>query len=202
MERNLLHLLIEPRMVWGKLKIQRIRPLVVLLILVSCGVSEDSENKPLEKLSDASWQMGDFIYKRGVSIQSTSRPNPQGPELRTFVISTSGPGNHGPFSGSSITGYLYEMGDGEYRVVSEDFFFEKGHTGKFITFNCSIGIGVSTGSTMYSTSNSQESVNVTIKDSEYVLTTEKEIILEKELDVHGGVTGAKNQYPFKAKSIF
>lgn len=184
------------------LRLRKGLQLVVFLALVSCGGTEDSDKKPMEKLSEATWQIGDYLYKRGISVQGTSRPNPNGPDLRTFVISTSGPGNLGPFSGSSITGYLYEMGDGEYRVVSEDFFLEKGHTGKFITFNCSIGIGVSSGSTLYATSNTQELVNVSIKGSDYVLTMDQEIILEKELDVNGGVPGAKNQYPFKAKSIY
>lgn len=176
--------------------------LVVFLAFVSCGGGEDSDKKPMEKLSEATWQIGDYLYKRGISVQGTSRPNPNGPNLRTFVISTSGPGNLGPFSGSSITGYLYEMGAGEYRVVSEDFFLENGHTGKFITFNCSIGTGVSTGSTLYSTSNTQESVNVSLKESDYLMTMDQQILLEKELDVNGGVVGAKNQYPFKAKSIY
>lgn len=173
----------------------------LILFLVSCSGEEEDRN-PSNALSTGSWSLGSYVYSRGTSIQSSNKPISNGPDLRTIVISTTGIGNYGRFSGSSITGYFFEQGEGDYKIVDEAFLLRNGHTGKFIALNCNVGIGTNTGSTVYSTSNSEEFIRIGRKDNNYTLSTKEDLILTKSLDVNGGVQGALSSYIFKANQIF
>lgn len=186
----------------NKMKIRKLFYLLMVGLLLGACDEDTDNNPPQNQLGAGSWSMGNYIYQRGTSVQNTSKPISNGQNLRAFVITTSGTGNLGVFSGSSITGYNYELGAGDYQVVDKDFFFEKGHTGKYIHFNCQIGTGTATGSTQYTSQNSNEIIKVTIKDGSYVYTTTQEVVLNKGLEVNGGVAGATNKYAFKANSIF
>lgn len=176
--------------------------ILLSMMMYSCTTGNGDNDSPSNELAKGSWSMGSYVYQRGTSAQSTSKPIANGPDLRTFVITTSGTGNLGKFSGSSITGYFFEQGEGEYKVVDKNFLFANANTGKFITITCSIGTGTATGSTSYDSSNSNKYIKIRKQNNDYILSTMEEVTLTKSIDVNGGVQGAETSYKFKANEIF
>lgn len=173
--------------------------LLAILIGVSCSKSDKGPGTDTGT-AEASWKMGTYTYNRGASSQNSSIV--VGVPLHIIVATTSGAPTQGIFSGSAVTVKFFDQGPGEYTLVTETAFTSANAGNKILSIDCSIGTGTSTGSTLYTYASGIATAQVTKVNNQYRVTIDNGIVLNKKLDVNGGVAGALNSYPFTCKSIF
>jgi hypothetical protein len=171
----------------------------VMLIGVSCSKSGNEPGTD-PGVAEASWKMGTYAYTRGGSNQNSSIIG--GANFHVIVATTSGAPTQGVFSGSSVAVKFFDQGPGEYNLVTEAALVSANAANKIMSIDCTIGTGTSTGSTLYTYASGTAKAQVTKVNNQYRVTIDNGIVLNKKLDVNGGVAGALTSYSFTCKSVF
>lgn len=170
-----------------------------MMTSISCSKSGNGPGTDTG-VSEASWKMGTYTYTRGASSQNSSIIG--GANFHIIVATTSGAPTQGVFSGSAVTVKFFDQGPGEYNLVTEGSLVSANAANKIMSIDCTIGTGTSTGSTLYTYASGTAKAQVTKVNNQYRVTIDNGIILNKKLDVNGGVAGALASYSFTCKSVF
>lgn len=182
---------------------KKMNSVVMILLATVMGVSCSKSDKGPGTdtgTTEASWKMGTYSYTRGASNQNSSVIG--GANLHIIVATTSGAPTQGVFSGSSVNVKFFDQGPGEYNLVTEAALVSANAANKIMSIDCTIGTGTSTGSTLYTYASGTAKAQVTKVNNQYRVTIDNGIVLNKKLDVNGGVAGASANYTFTCKSVF
>ena len=102
-------------------------------VLFSCG-SKDDDPAPEPPTSESSWKLGTYSYNRGASSQSNTGG------LAGMTVTTSGDGgNHGAYSGSSLTIiFQSSLGAGKYTLTSSSIMSANPNV-RYMSLLCTVG---------------------------------------------------------------
>lgn len=167
-------------------------------MLFSCG-GKKNDPTPDPSGGESTWKLGNYTYTRGASSQNATGGNVG------IAVTTSGDGgNHGAYSGSSLTAvFSSATGVGTYTLTSAEVLAAH-PTMRYMTFACVVGTAVTTGAVDYSaTATSGGTADVTIDaNGKYHINISTPVTLVKTVVVGGGIPGAPDTYTLTAKNAY
>jgi len=167
--------------------------LVASIALAACGGGGDSSSNLAAATPSSHWTMDSHTYVNGgFSAQSTSTVG--GQPITVAVISTAtlagGDASNGAYSGGSLSISFVAHGAGTYNVVPDTAaLLASDPASNPMVVQSEVGIGVTTGATLYAVSTGQVTVTLD-SDGKYHFDSVGVLPAAKTLDVLGGVTGA------------
>lgn len=167
-------------------------------ILFSCGGNDDD---PITDppASESSWKLGSYSYNRGASSQGNSGG------LGGMTVTTSGDGgNHGAYSGSSLTVvFQASLGAGKYTLTSSSV-MSANPTVRYMALTCAVGTAVTSGAVSYAaTATSGGTADVTIDaNGKYHVHITTPVTLQKTMVTGGGIPGAPDTYNLTVNNAY
>jgi hypothetical protein len=176
--------------------------LTVPVAFTSCKKDHADPDKSANA-GDSKWTFAGYTYERGTSAQLSSAQDDK--TLTAITVSTTGDGgNHGAFSGSALVFSFYsDLGTGNYTLANSEIMVSNPGA-KVIAITCTIGTAVATGATLYTpTVNSTATAEVTKDaDGQFHITLSTPVTLTRDVEVSGGVSGAKDTYPLTIHNAY
>ena len=149
--------------------------------------------------SDVTWQVGNNVYFGGEGASASEMVVNSNNSFGVVVVGTNQDTSNGAFSGSSIAITHTLSGSGLYQIKEQ---IDVGAE-KQISISVNVGTGVTTGSTEYVSANEINNVEVIVDDNgKYHFTLSSVIILNKGVEVSGGVAGAPDTIDFTMNNIY
>ena len=152
--------------------------------------------------SDVTWSLGDNNYTGGTSNSGESADGNTG----VLVVSTSNDTANGDFSGSAVTFSHTLRGSGVYQltttteVATAD---PDDSNAKLLSLGASVGTGSGTFTTSYATQEDDGFVIAVLDDEgRYHFSTDQLIILDRSIDVGGGVPDAPESFVLEMTNLF
>jgi len=167
--------------------------LIASVALAACGGGSDSSSDPVAATPSSYWTMDSHTYVNGgFSSQTTSTVGSR--QITVAAISTAtlagGDTSNGAYSGSALSISFVAKGAGTYTVVPDTAaLLASDPATNPMVVQSNVGIGVTTGATLYTASTGQVTV---IVDSagKYHFDSVGTLPTAKTIDVLGGVAGA------------
>ena len=178
--------------------------LAAMTFLAACSKSSSPRPDDRPVPTTGTWEIAGQTYTKVQSTQDMQSPPGSGKDLVVIVITTSESANaHGAFSGSALTiSFPAGLGAGSYKLVtSADVSITK--ASKVMNITCTLGTATTTGSTAYTTSSELNgNAQLTIDDKgKYHISLKDPVTLKKQIDVNGGIDGAKATYTLKFENL-
>jgi hypothetical protein len=177
-----------------------------VLIFAACSKSDGPvSDDGTDTTSDSSWKFGSYTYARGGSSQDDNAGGNDPGDFVALTVSTSGDGgDYGAFSGSALVfTFPNYLGAGKYTLTDNlDLVTNKGSM--LMEVNCTIGTAVNTGAVQYTTNKvNGGSATLTIDaKGKYHISIDNAVILTKNVEVGGGITGAADTYALTVKDAY
>lgn len=167
-------------------------------VLFSCG-SKDDDPAPEPPASESSWKLGTYSYNRGASSQSNTGG------LAGMTVTTSGDGgNHGAYSGSSLTIiFQSSLGAGKYTLTSSSVMSANPNV-RYMSLLCTVGTAVTSGAVNYAaTATSGGTADVTIDaNGKYHVNITTPVTLVKTSVPGSGIPGSPDTYNLTVKNAY
>lgn len=168
------------------------------MMLFSCG-GKDDDPTPEPPAGESSWKLGNYTYTRGASAQTATGA------LVGMTVTTSGDGgNHGAYSGSSLTAvFVGALGAGKYTLTTSSV-MSANPAVRYMTLSCVVGTAVATGAVDYAaTATSGGTADVTVDgNGKYHINISTPVTLVKTVVTGGGIPGAPNTYTLTIKNAY
>jgi len=152
--------------------------------------------------SDVTWSLGDNNYMGGTS---SSGESPDG-NTGILVVSTENDTANGDFSGSGINISHTLQGSGVYQLTTVTEVVSAGldgSTAKRLSLTATVGTAVVTGSTTYASQEGDGFVIAVLDDEgRYHFSTDQLTLIDRSLDVNGGVPNAPETFAIEMTNIF
>ena len=148
--------------------------------------------------SEVSWQAGSNVYVGGEGASASDTVINANNSFGVVVVGTNQDTSNGDFSGSTLSITHTLSGSGLYQVKDQIDF----NADNQISLDVVLGTGT-TRSTSYVSANAINNVEVIVDDNgRYHFTLGSVIILDRGIEVNGGVPGAPNTIDFTMNNIF
>lgn len=167
-------------------------------VLFSCG-GKKNDPTPGSPAGESSWKLGNYTYTRGSSAQDAT-----GSTVGIAVTTSGDGGNHGAYSGSSLTAvFTKALGEGTYTLTSTEVLAAHPAV-RYMTLSCVVGTAVTTGAVDYSaTATSGGTADVTVDaKGQYHININTPVTLAKTVVVGGGIPGAPETYTLTVKNAY